>query len=720
MCSVLRFKRTTRLTSRAIEGRDKIYGFPLQLGLARHLLVDFVTELFQANNFRERPLFRGFYLASSVQEGPGVDLAAEHINRKVEFPWSGVSSGRAQESRPYFSHRLLTQVIFPDRILAGSSATSKRRGLLVRIALGVALGIFLPVLLWFIIRSYSDNQSLLASIEKARTAPIQNIKSSSELQILRELRGHLEELDDCPEARSKPGFQWGMFIGDRVLEPARKLYAQRLKQSFIAPSGREVKIELRNNQSSTAQVYHLLKTYLMMTESDPVRADDKYLASNVSPLSRYWFQGIGPEQKEEAEKQLAFYLHMLAFHKDPNYLIARTGTDDAQLIANRREFLLTFDVLGNYYNVMKVTGNQKAVPMTLGRALDGKDLDLFAGTYQVPGVFTRNGWETSVKGMVGAMAEEYERGSWVLARPAMGIDPKKPGREAMAARLSEMYFADYAKEWSNFIRGIKIAAFKDRKDAAERLGRLTKSQDSPMLRLFKVISANTWEELEGKDSGNVSQDGLIASFKPIHQFVAASKDQKPAMTQYLEVLGRVYKELYAYVEAGEPPAQIGTIKSAVGEALGQTALLIQNFTPEANALVKPVLEQPIKMALTLTPAEDTSGAASPTLAPLTPPSLSAGGGGSGLAIGGLVTARGESSPIEKAVLYLLKAGSREVTLNNYLTLATTGADGKFKFAKAMPPGKYGLFVKARGFRTISQDVELNAGRSQLNIALPRE
>jgi len=336
-------------------------------------------------------------------------------------------------------------------------------------------------------------------------------------------------------------------------------------------------------------------------------------------------------------------------------------------------------------------------------------------------VFTRNGWETSVKSTVGAFADEYQRGSWVLARPAMGIDPKRPGRDAMAARLSELYFTDYAKEWSNFIRGIRIAAFKDRKDAADRLGRLTKSQDSPMLRLFKAISVNTWEDLEGKDSGNVSQDGLVASFKPIHQFVAAAKDQKPAMTQYLEVLGRVYKELYAYVEAGEPPAQIGTIKSAVGEALGQTALLIQNFTPEANALVKPVLEQPIKMALTLTPAEDTSGATSPTLAPLTPPSLSGGGGGSGLVVGGLVTARGESSPIEKAVLYLLKAGSGEkVTLNNYLTLATTGADGKFKFPKAMPPGKYGLSVKAPGFRTVSQDIELNAGRSQLNIALPRE
>jgi type VI secretion system protein ImpL len=719
LVNVLLARRLRRLTSRAVEERDRVYSFPMQIALARHSLVDFVTELFQANNFRERPLFRGFYFGSSSQGGAGVDLAAEYIDQKAGFPSQAPAMERTQEARSYFLQRLLTQVVFPDRILAGSSATSKRRGLLVRIALGVAFGLVLPLLLWWVLRSYFSNQALLASIERARTAPTQAVKSASELQILRELRLQLEALDDCPQAKGRPGFQWGMFIGDRVLEPARRLYAHRLKQSFIGPSGREVKIELRN-QSSTAQVYHLLKTYLMMTESDPIRAEEQYLISNVSPLSRYWFQGVRPEEKEESAKQLAFYLHMLAFHKDANYLVARSGTDDAQLIANRRDFLLTFDVLGNYYNVLKATGNQKAVPLTLGRALDGKDLDLFAGTYEVPGAFTRNGWETSVKNMIGAIGEEYERGSWVLARPAMGIDPKKPGREAMSSRLGELYFADYAREWSNFIRGIKIAPFKDRKDAAERLGRLTKSQDSPMQRLFKAISSNTWEDLQGKDSGSASQDSLIASFKPIHQFVAAGKEQKPAVTQYLEVLGRVYKELYAYVEAGEPPAQIGTIKSAVGEALGQTALLIQNFTPEANALVKPVLEQPIKMALTLTPAEDTSGAAAPTLAPLTPPSLSGGGGGSGLVVGGRVSARGEGSPIEKAVLYLLKAGSREVTLNNYLSLATSTADGKFQFPKAMAPGKYGLFVKARGFRTISQDVELSTGRSLLNIALPRE
>ncbi|MEW5980286.1 MAG: type VI secretion system membrane subunit TssM [Acidobacteriota bacterium] len=713
-------RRTPRLTSRASENRDKVFAFPLQLQLAKASLVDFITELFQANSFRERPLFRGFYFVSSTQEGAGVDLSAEYIDRKAQFPALPVTPVRASEIRSCFIQNLLRLVVFPDRILAGSSAASRRKGLLIKIALGIGFGLLLPLFLWMVIRSYSNNQALLRSIERARSAPLRAVKSPEELTLLADLRQQLEHLDDCPHSPSKPGFQWGMFIGDRVSEAGRRIYAQRLKQTFIAPSAQDVRIELRDDKAATPLIYNALKTFLMMTEADPIRADDKYLSSKTSPLPRLWFQGVRPQDKDEAQRQLEFYLHLLAYHKDPNYLVARNQTDDSQLIASRRQFLLTFDVVGNYYSVLQAAGNQKAVPMNLNRALEGKDLDLFAGGYEIPGSFTRNGWETSVKEMIETISQEYDRGSWVLAAPATGVDPKKPAQEAMTARLSELYFSDYAGEWSKFLRAIKIAGFKDRKDAAERLGKLTKTQDSPMLRLFRTIADNTWSGLDGKSSGNVDQDGLIRSFRPIHQFVASATEARPASAQYLEVLGKVYKELYAYVEAGEPPAQIGTIKSAVAEALGQTALLTQNFTPEATALVKPLLEQPIKMALTLTPVEDAPMGPTPTLAPLVPPSPGSGGGGSGLVVGGRVTVRGEGEAIEKAVLYLLKAGSREVTLNNYLTLATTDSKGLFKFPKAMPPGKYGLFVKAKGFRTVAQDIELTASRSQLNIALARE
>jgi hypothetical protein len=92
----------------------------------------------------------------------------------------------------------------------------------------------------------------------------------------------------------------------------------------------------------------------------------------------------------------------------------------------------------------------------------------------------------------------------------------------------------------------------------------------------------------------------------------------------------------------------------------------------------------------------------------------------GLVIRGIVSSRTTGSPLDKAVLYLLKAGSTEVTLNNYLTLASSDGSGTFQFPKAMPPGKYALFVKARGYNTVSQDIELSKTSSALKIGLAPE
>ncbi len=722
LCRELVNRRLLRLTTRANERKEKIYSFPLQLALARNQLVDFVTFLFQPSTFRERPIFRGFYLTSAIQTRAALDLVADYMDRHAAIPPARVSSDTVKETNGYFINQTLTQVIFPDRVLSGTSSTARRRGLLIRICLLVALGIVLPIILWLVISSYSQNQALLTSIEKARSSPSRPGKTHEEIQILEELRTQLERLDDCPLARGRPSFQWGMYIGDRVLEPARRIYAERLKQDFILSTGQNVKIDLRNDSNSTRAIYHLLKTYLMMSESGPIRAEEKYLSSNESPLTKFWLQQVQSADMPEAEKQLSFYLHMLTYHKDPEYLVSRNNVEDAQLISLRRDYLLTFDVVANYYNILKAEGNRKAIPMTVGRALDGKDLELIDGSYEVPGSFTRNGYDTAGKDLVKAMAEEYDRGVWVLAKPAMGVDPQKPPKEAMEARLNELYFNDYAREWWNFLRSIKVHAFQDRKDGADRLGKLTRSQDSPIYRLFKTVSTNTWDDLEGKSTGNRNQEDLVLMFKPVHHFVAAADNQKPAISQYLDVVGRVYKELYAYVGAGEPPTQIGTLNSAVAEALGQTGVLMQNFTPDSSSVVKPLLEQPIRMALTLTPpvTDSSAPATSPTLAPLTPPSPTSGGVAGGLVIRGIVSSRTTGSPLDKAVLYLLKAGSTEVTLNNYLTLASSDGSGTFQFPKAMPPGKYALFVKARGYKTVSQDIELSKASSALKIALAPE
>jgi hypothetical protein len=135
--------------------------------------------------------------------------------------------------------------------------------LLVRIALGVALGIFASGAS-VVHHSFLQQQPEFACFDRessnrsdSKTSnPPRNCKSCENCAAT------WKKLDDCPEARSKPGFQWGMFIGDRVLEPARKLYAQRLKQSFIVPSG-------SGSQNRTAQQPELNGPGLSSAENLP-------------------------------------------------------------------------------------------------------------------------------------------------------------------------------------------------------------------------------------------------------------------------------------------------------------------------------------------------------------------------------------------------------------------------------------------------------------------
>jgi len=727
LCDSLVARRLIRLTSKSTEGKDKIYSFPVQMALAKNQLIEFITWLFQPNTFRERPIFRGFYFTSSIQQGVGVDPVLDYMNRKAGFLEPASASGETRDSNSYFLKSLFTQVIFPDRVLSGSSSTRQRRGLLVRIALFLGLGVFLPLLLFFVIRAYNNNERFLTAIDKAAKTEPKGNKSLSDLEILKDLRIHLESFDSHLNSGSVGGFQWGMDIGDQVLEPARKIYALRLKQVLVNPAAQDLKIDLRNLavspgmdipkvMSITGMNYYLLMTYLMMSE--PHRAEEKFLSVKACPLPKAWNQGIQADFSAEAEKQLAFYWHLLAVHQDSNFLISRSLEDD-QLVASKREFLLTFPVVENYYSRLRREGDAKGATMTLSRALDGKDLDLFSGGSEIPGSFTRNGWETSAKDGIPEKSAEYERNSWVLGRPALGVDATKPGKEAMQAKLSEMYFSDYNKQWWNFLIAAKLNSSSNRKDAIERLARLSRSQDSPMFRLLKSVSSNTFEELNDKPIDNSYQGALVESFQSIHRFMNASTGQKSPMSQYLELLGKVYQELYTYYSAGEPADQTARMRQVILDALSQTASITQNFDPESQRVVKPLLEQPIRMAWGLAPAGDSQPPATTTLGPLTPPDASKGTGGSGLVVSGLVTSL-NGSPLERATVYILKPGVRQITFDNYVTVVTTDSEGRFRFPKAVPPGSYSISAKARGYQQKFGDITLSPGRSGLKIVLSPE
>ena len=720
LSQVLHIRRLSRLGAKALESKEKLYTFPLQINFLRNQLADFITSLFQSNTFRERPIFRGFYFTSGFQDANTLDLVASYISRKSGVPENRFTSAPPPESGGFFLHRLLTQVIFPDRMLSGGSATSKRRGLVLKIILVLVFAIILPLLLWSAYRSYSRYNSLLTSIQRAAISPTAGDRSGGELRVLKQLREQLERYDIHFHPGAGKGLDWGMNISARVIEPARRLYVDRLRKDFIDKTSRDLRVELHNipamaptmieQRRFNQRCYLLLKTFLMM--STPKVGDEAYLSKEYSELGKFWNQGVASEELEEAGLQMKFYMHLLAVHQDVDLLVPLDG-DANTLVAGKRELLGTIDLLANYYNRLRA-GGTSLVALTLGRALEGKDLDLMTGLAEVPGLYSRAGWESYGRKAIEDFANEYDLGYWVLARTAPNLDPNLPPRQAMLLKLSELYFTDYYNQWRNFLVNARITPFPSRRDAAEKLGRLTR-QDSAILRFFKAVSVNTFEDQENKPSGNAYLDSMVRSFRSIHQLTTGANSP---LSQYLQVMARVHQQLYAFVGAGELPDQIAPVKTSITDALSQTAGLLQNFDPEMVRLIQPLLEQPIKMALEKTPmAETPMTLPAQTLAPLTPPSAQTSGVPGGLIVEGAISDRSRGTPLEKVVVYLLKPGNTEVTLDNYVALATTDSSGLFRFPKAVAPGRYGLYVKAKGYKIIAQDIGLSQANSKLQIGL---
>ena len=90
--------------------------------------------------------------------------------------------------------------------------------------------------------------------------------------------------------------------------------------------------------------------------------------------------------------------------------------------------------------------------------------------------------------------------------------------------------------------------------------------------------------------------------------------------------------------------------------------------------------------------------------------------------GEVVGDKGE--PVPKALVGLLKAGSREATLENLLTWTRVDGEGKFQFPATVPAGPYTIRIRADGYEIFIDSIELTTENHHLLVKLkqlaPRE
>ncbi|MET0857808.1 MAG: ImcF-related family protein, partial [Telluria sp.] len=154
--------------------------------------------------------------------------------------------------------------------------------------------------------------------------------------------------------------------------------------------------------------------------------------------------------------------------------------------------------------------------VTVARIVGEQDQALMAGSYAVPGAFTRDAWEKFVVGAIReASNKELQSTDWVLKTAVKDDLTLEGSPEQIQKSLTELYKADYTREWLKFVQGVTVADLGTFDGSIQAMNRLGDPQTSPLAKLLGAIYQETSWDNPSAASSNMAkvEKGLFVWFK---------------------------------------------------------------------------------------------------------------------------------------------------------------------------------------------------------------
>jgi len=306
---------------------------------------------------------------------------------------------------------------------------------------------------------------------------------------------------------------YGVASNRLIRDPANEALQQKISRLASLPPASPLRGELAKPG------YDQLKAWLMMARPD--KADGAYYAQTmktVQPtqtgISTGLWQSLSPDL-------WAFYIAELP--EQPHWKIS----PDAGLVTQARQVLLEQigrrNAESTLYENMLTSVRRNYADLSLDDMVNGTDARrLFTSDEVIPGMFTRQAWEGGIqKAIDHAVASRRDEIDWVLS-DSRGSVSADISPEALKARLTERYFADFAGVWLGFLNSLRLNPASNIADVTDQLTLISDIRQSPMIALMNTLA---WQGQTGEKAEGLS-DSLIKSVKDL----TGSKD-KPVIDQ---------------------------------------------------------------------------------------------------------------------------------------------------------------------------------------------
>ncbi len=638
-------------------GRAAFHAFPTEFRGLKQALCAFVGLLVEKDPYHSRPLIRGVHFTSALLEGqPSMGLG-HRVAGLFDLAQGGLAPQAVPQNRSYFLQGFFQSSLFPDQFLIGRQlAPARSTGRTIGLLSGIAVAAFF---LCFSIWSFVNNLSLISDAEEGLLAAR---KLSARPELVNRLRGvqsiqlRLERIYRFQADGVPWRMRWGLYSGDSVDQILRAAYFNRMKDILLKPVQANLEAALRSdlarnfdsgtpagrsaasdqlaaqwgldpNEIRTADdVYNALKTYLML--GDRKRLEPTHITDQVPT---YWkpflkdpsAEAIDPEVLGIARRLVAFFG---AQTQDPSFPLIQTDRQLAsEVCAKIVGVRQAQDPLQRAYVDLKASVSVSCLPVMVGKILENRDSDLVAGSYQIPGCFTKAGWEKYQEELEKALDGKLSSSDWVLNCSQGDTSAGLSGdRTANRETLIRKYKEEFDQQWIRFMEGIDILEFRDIAGAASGVARLSDAKVSAIRVLVQRAAYETDIDKAGgvqKAVSKVSEkatgvwDFVRGKEKPPEAYAAASttghhfpglgriaggaEGEKSPLDAYFGLLTKLQTRLTTVAGAGGPAAKalaVATVSrsgSELAEAQQWVEGTLASMDEPSRRMLKALLLRPL-------------------------------------------------------------------------------------------------------------------------------
>lgn len=535
---------------------------PMEFAGIKPALRTFIATLFEENPYQFKPVFRGFYFTSALQEGVAVQPASERVSGRFGLPpAAGGEEAVAPADSSHFLLGLFRKVIFADRQLVRQYSSPVRTRVRYA-AFGVAVLALAAVLTgwtW----SYTGNRQLVADVradlDKAIALQAGKVDLQSRVEALLVLQDRLVQLeryrDDHP-----PSLGLGLYQGDALEATLRREYFHGMRQLMLAPTASRIEdylgrvvahaADLRpphpvgsapssdtdaapgdTTEGGAAQLYrdasptdpqdayNALKAYLMLADGSRVEAT--HLGDQLTRFWRGWLEsnrGAMPREDmlRAAGRLMTFYVQQAAHPDWPELENRYSLVDDSREAL--RAVMKGTPARDRVYAQIKARAATRFAPVSVASLLGDDGGDLLTGSHQVAGTFTREAWEDYVEDAIAeAATSELSSTDWVLEATVQDDLTLAGSPQHIAKELAALYKAEYAREWRRLLQGVGLKPFDGFGEAVAGMNRLGDPATSPLRVLLEEVHRQTvWDDpgAAGASAG-AAGGGFVAWFNRV-------------------------------------------------------------------------------------------------------------------------------------------------------------------------------------------------------------